>query len=346
MKVLIAEDNDDSRYLLVDILDSLGYEVIEAEDGIRALEAAQTEYPDLILLDVNMPGMTGFDVCERIKADPDTASIPVLMLTALGGIEDRVRGLGLGADDYLVKPFSPRELIARIDTRMRAKQETDQLRASEQQIRATFTRFVAPEVVEQLLANPAQVALGGKLQEITVLFADLESFTPLAERMEPERVIELLNRYMAFIVPVLKQYGGTIDKYIGDAVMALFNTPLPQPDHALRAVSAAVHIRKAQKAFHAECDVDHRLDVNFGIHTGHAIVGNVGTPELMDYTAVGDTVNTAARLQDISHGGQIIISQTTYEQIKGSVLAHALGAHRVKGREKHVNIYTVLEINK
>ncbi|MCZ7544868.1 MAG: response regulator [Anaerolineae bacterium] len=161
MRVLIAEDNIDSRQLVEDILTGLDIEVLAAPDGLQALELARTASPDLIILDINMPGLSGFEVCARLKADAALATIPVLMLTALDQVDDRVKALGLGADDYLTKPFNPRELVARVNTRLRAKQEADLLRAAQQQMRSTFERFVAPEVVQQLLADPTHVALGG-----------------------------------------------------------------------------------------------------------------------------------------------------------------------------------------
>ncbi len=343
MKVLVAEDNSDSRQLVEDILASLGYEILTAPDGVQALELAHRMTPDLVILDINMPGMSGFDVCAHLKADQNLAAIPVLMLTALDQVDDRVKALGLGADDYLTKPFNPRELIARINTRLRAKQEADHLRAAQQQIRRTFERFVAPEVVEQLLADPSQVALGGQLQEVTILFADLQGFSTLSERLPPEVVIKLLNHYLELIVETIKQHGGTIDKYLGDGVMALFNTPLPQADHALRAVTAAVRTHQQLAEFHRAFEPGAQLNINFGIHTGRAVVGNVGTPELMNFTAVGDTVNTAARLQGLSHGNQVLISQATYDQVKDRVVVRDLGPHQVKGREEPVVIYEVLE---
>ena len=348
MKVLVAEDNADSRQLMVDILDSQGYEVLTAPDGVFALETARQEIPDLIILDVNMPRMNGFDVCAKLKANPELASIPVLMLTALGRVEDRVKGLGLGADDYLVKPINPRELLARVDTRMRAKQESDHLRATQQQIRSTFERFVAAEVVEQLLADPDQVSLGGRLQEISVVFADLQGFTTLSERFAstPEKVIGVLNRYLELMVATLKQHGAAIDKYLGDGVMALFNTPLAQPDHALRAVTAAVRTREALPDLYKEYESDFQLRVNFGIHTGRAVVGNIGTAELMNFTAIGDTVNTASRLQGIGKNSQVIVSQAAYDQVKDHVIAHNLGPHYVKGREEAVVAYEVVGIRR
>ena len=198
-----------------------------------------------MILDINMPEMDGFEVCAALKSNPATAKIPILMLTAQIDVESRVTGLGLGADDYLPKPFHPRELIARIETRLRAKEETDTLRPQREQIRQTFERFVAHEIVEQLLEDPTRVQLGGADTTVTVLFADLEGFTTLAEHTDPAHLIEILNGYHTLLVHHIKANGGTVDKFLGDGVMALYNTPLPQPDHALRAVRTALDIHDA-----------------------------------------------------------------------------------------------------
>jgi class 3 adenylate cyclase len=344
VKILVADDNPDSRQLTRDIVASLGHEVLTAVDGPRALVAIQEHQPDLVILDVNMPGMSGFDVMTALKADEQTAQIPVLMLTALADVENRVHGLGLGADDYLAKPFNPRELVARVNARLRAKGETDDLRATQELIRSTFERFVAPQVVDRLLRDPAQVKLGGTLQEITVMFADLEGFTSISEFADPETLLSILNHYHTLIVNLVQRFGGTIDKFIGDGVMALYNTPLLQKDHALRAVRTALQIREALPEFYDQFDAPYRMRINFGIHTGMAIVGNVGTPQIMDFTAVGDTVNLAARLQDISDEGQILISLSTYEKIADHVAAEPVGYLDIKGRQEPVMAYSVLEL--
>ncbi len=341
MKVLVAEDNRDSRELVSDILLSLGHTPILTPDGRAALEKIIEELPDLVILDVNMPEMDGFEVCEALKTNPRTAEIPVIMLTAQADVESRVRGLGLGADDYLPKPFHPRELVARIETRLRAKEENDSLRAQREQIRQTFERFVAHEIVQKLLENPTSVQLGGAVATVTVLFADLEGFTTLAEHAEPAPMIEVLNAYHALVVHFIKVNGGTVDKFLGDGVMALYNTPLPLPDHALRAVRTALDIRDALPAFHATLEPPFRLGVNFGIHTGQAIVGNVGTPDLMDFTAIGDTVNLASRLQGLSENSQITISEDTYRLIADWVIVQSMGPRSVRGREERVNTYLI-----
>ncbi len=341
MKIHVADDNADNRQLLLDILGGMGYDMITSYDGPSTMDVAQSQMPDLLILDVNMPGMSGFEVCAALKGDPATAKIPILMLTAVGGVDNRVTGLGVGADDYLEKPFNPRELIARVRRRLESKVETDDLRETQKLLRQTFERFVSPGVVEQLMRDPASVKLGGQLQEVTVLFADLENFTSISEHTEPEKLLSILNDYHALIVRVILDHGGTIDKFIGDAVMALFNTPVVQDDHALRAVTAALDIRAALPEFHQRLEAAYRMNINFGIHSGMAVVGNVGSPELMDFTAVGDTVNVAARIQELSHDNQILISEATFNYVREQIGAEAMGERTVKGRQRSVLTYAV-----
>jgi len=341
IKILVAEDDRDSRDLVSDILLNLGYTPVTAANGLIALEKIQQEAPDLVILDINMPKMDGFEVCAALRNNPKTAQIPIIMLTAQSDVDSRVRGLGVGADDYLPKPYHPRELIARVEARLRAKVEADSLRAQREQIRQTFERFVAHEIVEKLLENPSSVQLGGAEATVTVLFADLEGFTRLAENTKPVRMIEVLNAYHLLIVQHIKGNGGTLNKFLGDGVMALYNTPLAQPDHALRAVRTALHIRDALPAFHLTLEPPFRMAVNFGIHTGTAIVGTIGTPELMDFTAVGDTVNLASRLQELSAHSQITISEETYSLIADRVIARRIGAQSVRGREEPVVAYMI-----
>jgi adenylate cyclase len=341
VKVLAVDDNPDNIQLITDILDDLGHDVTCAYDGPQALESVEADAPDLILLDVNMPGMSGFDVIARLKADQRTSGIPVIMLTALAGIDYRVEGLGLGADDYLTKPFSPRELIARIETRLRAKSANDNLRNARQAIQATFERYVAPEVVQQLINDPARIELGGQLQEITVLFADMQSFTAISEHVDPEKLLTVLNQYHGLIVGAIQANKGTIDKFIGDAVMALYNTPLELERHPLRAVQTALTVREALAEFHTQFEPGLRMDINFGIHTGKAVVGNVGTSQIMNFTAVGDTVNVAARLQATSHDGQILISESTYARVQDQIDAELLGPVQLKNRQVPVMVYAI-----
>lgn len=341
MKILVVDDNPDNLELVSDILSATKHELLVASDGLSALEKAQSSVPDLILLDVNMPNMNGFEVLERLKAQPALIDIPVIMLTAMGDVDSRVRGLGLGADDYLAKPFSPRELLARVDRSLRAKITADELRVQEQRVRNTFERFVASSIVEQLLENPSASRLGGNLQTVTVLFADLEGFTSLSERTDPETLLKLLNNYHAFLVRIISHYEGTVDKFIGDGIMVLYNTPRPQEDHIARAVKTALHIQDEIFWFHEKLPHEHRLRVNFGIHSGLAVVGNVGTDHLMNRTAVGDTVNVASRLQSIADRGRILVSELVYLETEKFVFGRSRGPLYVKGRSEPVLTYEI-----
>jgi class 3 adenylate cyclase len=339
--VLIVDDNADNRQLLSDIAESMQLTPIEASAGGEALSIAQEKLPDLIILDVNMPGMSGFEVVALLKSNDRTAKIPVIMLTAMTDVEHRVQGLQLGADDYVAKPFNPRELMERMRTRLRSKSATDELILTQQMIRDTFERYVSPAVVEQLLREPGEVKLGGTMREITVLFADLENFTSISELSEPNRLLMVLNAYHTMIVQTIQEYGGTVDKFIGDGVMALYNVPLTQSDHALRAVNTALVIQSRLASFQTQFEPMYHLKINFGIHSGTAVVGNVGAPSMMNFTAVGDTVNVAARLQGMSSGGQILISEVTQQALRGGIRATLIGSMKVKGRREEVVTYEV-----
>ncbi len=341
MKILVVDDNRDNIELVKDILEVTGHSILTATNGSDALVIAAAELPDLVILDVNMPRMNGFEVCRHLKEDANTQQIPVIMLTAQDAIESRVEGLTAGADDYLTKPFSPRELMARVDRSLRSKAVSDDMRSQQQLLRKTFSRFVAGPIVDQLMQNPEQVRLGGTLQPVTVLFADLQGFTTLSENTEPETLLQLLNSYHTYMVRLILQYGGTIDKFLGDGVMALFNTPVHQDDHVARAVKTALHIQDELHWFVQDLPDEHRLLVNFGIHTGMAIVGNVGSENVMDFTAVGDTVNVAARLQGVADDGQILVSKEVYLATQDFVFGRSRGKLPVKGRKTPVDAYEI-----
>lgn len=341
MKILVADDNPSNVELLKDVLRVSGYQILSATDGTAALEMVREQLPDLVILDINMPGMSGIDVCAALKEDHTTSSIPIIMLTAMTDVENRVKALSLGADDYLTKPYSPRELVARIQRSLRTKVEADDLRQKRDVIRQTFERFVAPSIVNQMLERPQDVKLGGQLQEVTVMFADLEGFTSLSERTDPEILLKLLSEYHGLVVKIIQQYNGTIDKFIGDCVMALYNTPVAQPDHIAAAVKSALHIQDEVYWFHQKLPPEQRMKINFGIHTGVATVGNVGTANLMDFTAVGDTVNVAARLQTSAENGQIFVTRSVYDAVDDFVVGRSRGELYVKGRKEPVIAYEI-----
>jgi len=342
MRILIVDDEAGTRNLIAEVVQEMGHEVALAANGPDGLRLARGQPPDLILLDVTMPGMNGFEVCEVLRAEPRTSEIPVIMLTGMQEPEHRVRGLITGADDYVTKPFSPGELAARIEKRLKAKSAVDALREQQAKIRRLFERLVEPPVVEKLLQNPELVKLGGELQEVSVLFADLEGFSAMAERIPPGSLLGALNQYHELMVSVARRNHGTVNKFLGDGVMVLYNTPLSLGRHALAAVSTALEIRDALGALHARLEPGHRLGINIGVHTGQAVVGGVGAAELMEFTAVGDTVNLAARLQETASRSQILASAATFEQVSDRVVGRAVGELRVKNRAVPVMTYEVL----
>ncbi|RPI48694.1 MAG: adenylate/guanylate cyclase domain-containing response regulator, partial [Chloroflexi bacterium] len=339
--ILVADDRVDSVELCRDLLAMEGYRVVAAFNGQEALDRVHQHKPDLILLDLDMPLLNGYQVCERLKANEATANIPVLMLTAWAAPEKRVMGLLLGAEDYVSKPLYYRVLLARVKVRLNAKREADCLRESQQAIRRTFERFVPPHVVERLLADPARVSLGGRRQEVTVLFADLRGYTALAEALSPEQLVEVLNGHLTAAAQAILVYEGTISQYAGDLVMAIFNAPLPQPDHALRALRAAWALREAMAAYHAALPAYLRMEFGMGIASGEALVGNIGAMELLHYTAVGDTVNLAQRLEELAGGGEILLTENCFRAVAAEVEVTARGATAIRGRSEPVSIFSL-----
>ncbi|MDY7040965.1 MAG: response regulator [Chloroflexota bacterium] len=343
-KVMIADDSFENVELLTTVLSDRGYEVVVAFDGEEALVKAREETPDLLLLDIMMPKIDGYEVCRQLKADSKTKRIPILMLSARGAIPDRVKGLDLGAEDYFTKPFNIKELMARVQARLRAKHREDDLLDTEKRVRDTFQRYVSTRVVERLLCNPKRVELGGLKQEVTVLFADLRGFTALAEHLPPERLIGVLNGYLSAGAQPILDHDGTINQYAGDEIMAIFNAPLHQEDHVLRAVKAGLVIHERLRVYNATLEPDLRLNCGVGIGTGQAVVGNVGTSQIMNYTAVGDVVNLAKRLEESAKGGEVLIGESSYQHVKHQVQVQSLPPLTVKGREKLVAVYKVLEL--
>jgi adenylate cyclase len=340
--VLVADDRVDNVELVCELLEMEGYQVLSAYNGQEALDRINESQPDLVILDLGMPVLNGYEVCERLKADPATASIPVLMLTAWAAPEQRVKGLQLGAEDYLAKPFDYRELLERVKTRLRTKQEADRLRATQQAIRETFARYVSPRVVERLLADPARVSLGGAQQTITVMFADLRGYTALAETLLPDQLVGVLNGHLTVAAQAVLACEGTISQYSGDLVMAIFNAPLPQSDHALRAARAALRLRHDMAVYHTSLPAHLRMEFGTGIVTGEAVVGNIGARDWLNYTAIGDTVNLAQRLEEAAQGGEILISASTREALGAAAQVEAKGLVPVRGRSEPVDAYTLL----
>lgn len=210
--------------------------------------------------------------------------------------------------------------------------EKRRLEADQRFIKETFMRYAPPAVVEQLLRDPSQLKMGGVRKPLSILFADLRGFTTFSERLAPEELVEVLNAYLALAADAVLAFDGVLDKFMGDAVMGLFNVPLDQAQHTRRAVQAALKMQHDIAAFHARAGLEHRLNFGIGVHTGEAVIGNIGTDKQRNYTAIGDAVNYAKRLQENAKGGQLLISAAAYNQVRGYVAARELPPLNVKGR--------------
>jgi PAS domain S-box-containing protein len=209
--------------------------------------------------------------------------------------------------------------------------------------RRLFERMVAPAVIDQL--NPDELNLGGTRAYITTLFADIRGFTSLSERCDPETLVSVLNRYLGAATEAILSEQGTIDKFMGDAIMAFFNAPIPQSDHTLKAVRAALHMRSAINSIQGELPSELRLGIGVGIHSGEAVLGLVGTQERLEYTAIGDSVNIAKRLQENAAPGQILISAITYQRIANAVQARSIDPINAKGKKELIQVFEVIGLN-
>lgn len=225
----------------------------------------------------------------------------------------------------------------------RLVQQIEQTKEREKrQIRGLFERYVAPSVVEKLMAQPEAVCLGGVCQQATILFADIRGFSGFSTRAAPEVLVDVLNRHIAVAAEAILEAGGTLDKFLGDAVMAYFNAPLPQPDHALRAVRAAWRICRAVDESHESLPSASRLQFGLGISTGEVLVGNIGASQLMSFTVIGDAVNMSRRLQEHAQGGQILVCQQVYGLVRGYVEARMVGMVELKGHPQPEPAFEVL----
>ncbi|MBI2861390.1 MAG: response regulator, partial [Chloroflexi bacterium] len=333
-KILVVDDDPSLLGLLIASLNSTGYQVLAAADGHEALRLAQQANPDLVLLDIRLPGMSGYELTAALKSQSQTKHISVIMMTGWPELSDRPAARDAGADELLIKPFDALELRTRVRNTLAMR--------SMQQI---VSRYVSDEVAAQIMASPSQyLKPGGEQRVTTVLFGDLRGFTSLAEQLSPEDVVTILNRYLELIVDIVFSYEGTLDKFRGDGIMAIFGTPIAHPDDPQRAVCAALEMQVAVNNLRFPQLPDVRLCMGIGINTGTVIAGNLGSPKRMDYTVVGDTVNLAERFQSNAGPGQILITDTTYQLVRDQVEVRDLGTLRVRGRTEWEPAYQLLSL--
>jgi adenylate cyclase len=342
-RILAVDDNKQNLSLLEKALSAMKYEVITAADGATALEIIEKAAPDLVLLDVMMPGMSGYEVCKHIRANEATRLLPVVMLTALSDVADRIRGIEAGADDFLSKPFNREELLTRVKSLLRIKTLYDDIETKNQLLRSLFGRYVSKELAAEIVADPERhLQLGGDKRQVTVLFGDLRGFTPLAESLDPQDVVEILNVCFNHVIDTVFEFAGTLDKFRGDGFMAFFGAPIPREEDPLNAVRCALAIQEKLKSIVFAKFPAVRLQMGIGINTGTAIAGNIGSERRTDYTVIGNEVNIAQRFESNAGPGQILITGNTYERVKHAVQVRELGFLRVVGKQEGVMAYDVL----
>jgi class 3 adenylate cyclase len=362
-RILVVDDTPRNLRLLADLLLAAGYEVSTAGSGAEALERIAAERPDLVLLDVVMPSMSGYDVCRAIRNDEATRLLPVVMVTALEASVERVRGIEAGADDFLSKPIHQPELLARVRSLLRAKQLHDQVedqarqlaewnRLLEQRVATQVAelerlrrlkRFLPPQVAESLLAGDAEDPLQSHRREIAAVFLELRGFTAFAETTAPEEVMTVLQEYHQAIGQLVVEHEGTLERFTGDGMMVFFNDPLPQPDAALRAVRMALAMRERSHELARRWEkLGFELALGFGIAQGYATLGAIGFEARADYAAVGTIPNAAARLAEAARPGEILLSQRVRAAVEPEVDCEDAGTLDLRGFPRPVAAFRAL----
>ncbi len=335
-RLLVADDNKVNRLLLMRSLELQGHRVACAENGRVALEMLRREPFDLLLLDMEMPEINGFQVLEQMVADAQLCDLPVIVTSSLEGVAHVVRCIELGADDYLPKPVNPVLLRARITSSLEKKRLRDQQKE-------LVRRFATSEVAQDLQASG--FALGGRRVQGTVMFSDIRGFTALVESQPPEETIELLNTYYTLMFDAISGHGGVVNQMIGDGLMAIFGAPLPIADPPLAAVRAALDMIEMIELFNVERVAAHKapIAIGIGIASGEMVAGYTGTQQRATYTCIGDTVNLAARLEAHTKIAKraILIDPATHANLGQRVDCDALGAVAFHGKAAMVEVFAV-----
>lgn len=365
--VLVVDDDPVTRQMLSGTLEERGHRVTTADDGRRGLDLVRSERFDVVLLDVLMPHLNGYDVLEHMKGDEELRHIPVVMVTSVDEVESAVRCIELGADDYLSKPIDPVLLIARVNAGLNKKRLHDleqehlhevarlnrqlEARVEEQMAELVRTgelkRFLPLQIAEGLMAGQLSPADGFERRKLTLLFADLVGFTDLSDTLEPEELSEVLNEYLREMTAVAVAHGGTLDNYIGDGLMVIFGAPIAdeEPVQAWAALRAGFGmIARADELSAAIRDrgIPADLRLRVGVNTGHCTVGVFGSDLLRAYKAVGFAVNVAARLQSEADPGTVLAGFRTYALVKDRVRAQSRGELTLKGAARPVEAWEIV----
>lgn len=343
LRVLVVDDTPENVDVLAGILTE-HFRVSVALNGAKALKIAQSDTPpDLILLDVMMPEMDGYEVCRRIRENPDTRETPVIFVTAKSEVEDETKGFELGAVDYITKPISPPIVLARVRTHLALRESKRHV----EELSRKLARYLSPQVYQSIFEGRQDARIGSSRKKLTIFMSDIVGFSRQTDSMEAEDLTMLLNSYLNRMAGIVLAHGGTLDKYIGDAILVFFGDPESKgvAEDAAACVSMALDMRTAVDELRAEwekkgiCNV---FEIRMGITTGYCTVGNFGSEERMDYTIIGGQVNLANRLQTAASPGEILIGAETFALIGDRFECVRKEPIRVKGFDEPVQPYQVI----
>jgi adenylate cyclase len=363
--ILVVDDVITNVRLLEAILSPRGYEVCSAQSGREALEAVARRPPDLILLDIVMPGMDGYEVCRRIREDPANAFLPVVMITASGN-EQKLQAIEAGADDFVTKPVDQAELLARVKSLLRVKHYHDTIERQTAELAAwneelenrvaaqvdelervgRLRRFLSPQLADLIVSTGNDTLLDSHRREITVVFCDLRGFTSFAETHEPEEVMEVLREYHDALGDLIFRFEGTLERFTGDGLMVFFNDPVPCSDPSDRAVRMAVGMRERTKQLAESWSRrGQKLALGIGIAQGYATLGRIGFEGRFDYSAIGSVTNLAARLCAEAAPWQILVTQRVHTASERVIVSEPVGELELRGFSNPVLAHNIRGLN-
>jgi adenylate cyclase len=363
-KILVVDDVPENVRLLEALLAPCGYEVVTANDGPAALDLVGSEQPDLILLDVVMPGLDGYAVCGQLRSNKATAVLPVIMLTSSMG-QEKTKAIEAGADDFIPKPFNHDELLTRVRSLLRIKRYHDTIKAQatqladlnrtlEERVQAQVNelerlrqlqRFLSPQLADALVSSGDETILRSHRRQVAMFFADLRGWSSFVDIVEPEELMRVLGEFHGAIGRLVKRFQATVGFLEGDGVQLFFNDPIEIPDAPLRAVRMGCALREEMAQLTPRWS-KHGYDLHFGagIALGYATCGEVGFEGRSDYAAIGAVTNLASRLADEANGGQILIAQRLYAEVENDVDVRPVGEFTLKGFQRPVVAFDLVAV--